>query len=187
MIFSSDFRPTSMERRQENFRLHLYNVYAWGFPTIIAGVGLILDITKPDNAIRPHFGEARCWFKGEAEIFAYFYAPIGFLLFINLLLFAMTTRQLTCGLWKRDDVKSTTERAALGRVCMKLVIVMGITWIADVLSWAIGGSRHIWYITDIINALQGVFIFIVVASQPQVRLFKHSTRTFLSILYFNII
>lgn len=88
---------------------------------------------------------------------------------MNLLLFAMTTRQLTCGLWKRDDVKSTTERAALGRVCLKLVVVMGITWIADVVSWAIGGPQYLWYITDIINALQGVFIFVVVASQPQVQ------------------
>uniref|UniRef100_A0A336LR90 CSON011196 protein n=1 Tax=Culicoides sonorensis TaxID=179676 RepID=A0A336LR90_CULSO len=164
-----DFRPTSMERRQENFRLHLYNAYAWGFPTIIAGIGLILDAIKANNVIRPHFAEQNCWFSGETEIAAYFFAPIGILLCINLLLFAMTTRQLTCGLWKRDDVKSTTERAALGRVCMKLVIVMGITWIADVLSWAIGGPHHIWYVTDIINALQGVFIFIVVASQPQVQ------------------
>lgn len=39
-----------------------------------------------------------------------FYRPVGILLFVNLLLFASTARQLTCGLWKRDEVKSTTER-----------------------------------------------------------------------------
>lgn len=78
--------------------------------------------------------------------------------------------------------------AALGRVCMKLVIVMGITWIADVLSWAhnvwisdVNAAKnsniysvthdiryYFWYIMDAINALQGVLIFLVVASQPQV-------------------
>lgn len=72
--------------------------------------------------------------------------------------------------------------AALGRVCMKLVVIMGVTWIADVLSWAHNvamkdSSVHMikhdvryyfWYITDAINALQGVLIFVVVASQPQV-------------------
>lgn len=47
---------------------------------------------------------------GDMEILAYFFGPIGILLGINLLLFASTARQLTCGLWKRDDVKSTTER-----------------------------------------------------------------------------
>lgn len=66
---------------------------------------------------------------------------------------------------------------------MKLVVIMGITWIADVLSWAhnvamksnnIYSTTHdiryyFWYVMDTINALQGVLIFLVVASQPQVR------------------
>lgn len=51
---------------------------------------------------------------------------------------------------------------------MKLVVVMGVTWIADVLSWVVGGPQYIWYLTDLINALQGVFIFVVVGCQPQV-------------------
>lgn len=57
----------------------------------------------------------------------------------------------------------------LGRVCMKLVIVMGVTWIADVLSWVFGGPYYYWIVTDLINVLQGVFIFVVVGCQPQVR------------------
>lgn len=44
------------------------------------------------------------------EILTFFFGPIGVLLAVNLLLFASTARQLTCGLWKREDVKSTTER-----------------------------------------------------------------------------
>lgn len=63
---------------------------------------------------------------------------------------------------------SLRYRAALGRVCMKLVIVMGVTWIIDVISWAVGGPNYIWYATDVINALQGLFIFMVVCIQPQV-------------------
>jgi G protein-coupled receptor Mth (Methuselah protein) len=51
---------------------------------------------------------------------------------------------------------------------MKLVIVMGLTWVIDVLSWFIGGPDYLWYATDLINALQGLFIFIVVGCQPQV-------------------
>lgn len=102
------------------------------------------------------------------EILTYFFGPIGVLLFLNLILFGLTARELTCGLWKREVVKSTSERATLGRVCLKLVVVMGITWIADVASWALGGPDYLWYITDVINSLQGVLIFIVVGCQPQV-------------------
>lgn len=66
------------------------------------------------------------------------------------------------------STKSHTSRAALGRVCLKLVVVMGVTWCADVISWAVGGPNYLWYATDIINTLQGVLIFIVVGCQPQV-------------------
>jgi hypothetical protein len=59
-------------------------------------------------------------------------------------------------------------RATLGRVCLKLVVVMGLTWVADVISWAVGGPHYIWYVTDLINTLQGVFIFLVAGCQPQV-------------------
>lgn len=45
---------------------------------------------------------------------------------------------------------------------------MGITWIADVASWAVGGPKSLWYVTDVLNTLQGVFIFIVVGCQPQI-------------------
>lgn len=69
--------------------------------------------------------------------------------------------------------------AALGRICIKLVIVMGITWIADVLSFAhgvwFGETHYIWIFTDLINALQGVFIFIVIGCQPQVNFTLHTT------------
>lgn len=134
---------------------------------------------------------------------------------MNIVLFGMTTWELTCGLWKREMVKTTSERyviqksqthaetknklspssiesililffrAALGRVCWKLVVVMGVTWIADIISWMAGGPQHLWLPTDIINTLQGVFIFIVVACQPQVfaaikRLWCPSTMTMTS-------
>ncbi|CAB0040871.1 unnamed protein product [Trichogramma brassicae] len=174
--------------------------------------------------------------RSDMEILAYFFGPIGILLAINLLFFAATAHELTCGLWKGEFVKSTTEScsrksrradlytiaarrswarssrsdmrrnydnsmmqargaqlmllplhlpalmrlaqrrqrrldswAALGKVCLKLVIVMGVPWIFDVLSWMAGGPDFLWYVTDLCNAAQGVLIFLVVGCQPQVR------------------
>ncbi|XP_023947501.2 probable G-protein coupled receptor Mth-like 1 [Bicyclus anynana] len=164
-----DFRPTSLERGQEACRLRAYSLYAWGGPLLVAGAAALLDRLPPGAApgvLRPRFAVQRCWFYGDMEILAYFFAPVGVLLLVNLALFASTARQLTCGLWRRDEVKSTSERAALGRVCAKLVVVMGVTWGADVVSWAAGGPEYVWYATDLLNALQGVFIFLVVGCQP---------------------
>ncbi|XP_015173794.1 PREDICTED: probable G-protein coupled receptor Mth-like 1 isoform X1 [Polistes dominula] len=168
-----DLRPASLEKGQETLRLRVYACYAWGGPLLVAGLAALLDHLSPQTQytyLRPRFGERQCWFYGDMEILAYFFGPIGALLAVNLLFFAATARELTCGLWKGEFVKSTTEsRAALGWVCMKLVIVMGITWVADVVSWAVGGPQYIWYFTDLINAFQGVLIFAVVGCQPQVR------------------
>ncbi|XP_044734657.1 probable G-protein coupled receptor Mth-like 1 isoform X2 [Chrysoperla carnea] len=165
-----DLRPASLEKGQEACRLRLYEIYAWGVPLLIAGTGAIVNRLPEEegyNFLRPRFGEKDCWFYGDMEIFTYFFGPIGVLLAINLVLFGLTARELTCGLWKREVVKSNTERAALGRVCLKLVVVMGVSWGADVLSWAAGGPKELWYLTDIINTLQGLFIFIVIGCQPQ--------------------
>ncbi|XP_043272450.1 probable G-protein coupled receptor Mth-like 1 [Venturia canescens] len=180
-----DLRPASLEKGQETLRLRVYACYAWGGPLLVAGLAALLDHLPPQphyTFLKPRFGEKQCWFYGDTEILAYFFGPIGVLLFINVVFFIATARELTCGLWKGEFVKSTTERAALGRVCMKLVIVMGVTWIADVVSWVVGGPHYVWYFTDLLNALQGLFIFIVVGWQPQVRaglkrLFNRNPRT----------
>ncbi|KAJ2952405.1 hypothetical protein O0L34_g6712 [Tuta absoluta] len=164
-----DFRPTSLERGQEAWRLRVYMLYAWGGPLLLAGAAALLDALPPRagaGLLRPRLGEERCWFGGDVEILVYFFGPVGVLLLINLALFISTARQLTCGLWRRDEVKSTSERAALGRVCAKLVVVMGVTWGADVVSWVAGGPHYVWYATDLLNALQGLLIFLVVGCQP---------------------
>lgn len=160
----SDFRPSALERGSSAWRLRVYSLYAWGAPLLLAGTGALLDALPSGShaLLRPRFAERRCWFYGDAEVLAYFFGPVGVLLLVNLALFASTARQLACGLWRRDEVKSTSERAALGRVCAKLVVVMGVTWGADVASWALGGPDYLWYATDLLNALQGVLIFLVV-------------------------
>ncbi|KAG8234417.1 hypothetical protein J437_LFUL015527 [Ladona fulva] len=170
-----DLRPASLDKGQELCRFRAYSLYAWGAPLFITGLGLTLDLAATDvnGPLRPRFGERRCWFYGDMEIFAYFYGPVGALLLVNLVLFLATARELTCGLWRREVAKSSphgegADRATLGRVCLKLVVVMGVTWVADVISWAVGGPAHAWYATDLINAFQGVLIFAVVGCQPQV-------------------
>lgn len=92
----------------------MYTVYAWGGPLLLAGAAAALDALPEGGAgaglLRPRFAVRRCWFYGDTEILVYFFGPVGVLLLVNLALFVSTTRQLTCGLWRRDEVKSTSER-----------------------------------------------------------------------------
>jgi len=55
------------------------------------------------------------------------------------------------------------------RMCLCLFGVMGINWVMEVVSWFLGGSDCIWYVTDVINTLQGLIIFLIFILEPRVR------------------
>lgn len=52
---------------------------------------------------------------------------------------------------------------------LKLFIVMGVNWVMEVISWAAGGPKYLWYVTDLGNTLQGVLIFIIFVWKQKVR------------------
>ncbi|CAB3371785.1 Hypothetical predicted protein [Cloeon dipterum] len=106
-----DLRPVSADPAQERFRYRAFSVYAWGMPLFITCAALMLDLLPFDeemakSLVRPRFGEKRCWFFGGLDIVTFFYGPVGLLLILNCMLFAATTRELTCGLWRREGVKT---------------------------------------------------------------------------------
>jgi G protein-coupled receptor Mth (Methuselah protein) len=44
---------------------------------------------------------------------------------------------------------------------VKLFILMGGTWLLEVLSWAIEGPEWVWLLPDILNCSRGVLIFYI--------------------------
>lgn len=62
----SDFRPTTLGKKQEKIRLRVYKIYAWGFPLLITIIAAIMDnLPDSQNLLRPRFGEKKCWFVGK--------------------------------------------------------------------------------------------------------------------------
>ncbi|KAF4530599.1 hypothetical protein B566_EDAN006805 [Ephemera danica] len=47
------------------------------------------------------------------------------------------------------------------KVYIKLSLIMGVSWISEILSWVLEGRSSYWYFTDIINLLQGFWIFLL--------------------------
>lgn len=50
---------------------------------------------------------------------------------------------------------------------------MGVNWLAEIISWAMKSEEatdqeFVWYVTDIGNALQGVFIFVIFVCKKRV-------------------
>lgn len=97
--------------------------------------------------------------------------PLGILLTINLILFCMTARQLR--LLRRDSQNafrgaSRKVHAPPGQshqnksqfaIYFKLFLLMGVTWIAELILWAVRGADRYWLITDTVNCLRGALIF----------------------------
>ena len=70
ILFFRDIRPTSLDKAQEAFRLRGYGLYAWGGPFLITAIAALLDNLPNSDmaAIRPRFGEIRCWFYGSCSL-----------------------------------------------------------------------------------------------------------------------
>jgi len=101
----------------------------------------------------------------------YFNGPVLILLLLNVYLFGRTAFTLyrlkkeSKAALKGGDSRVHTagghsqhdrDRLVL---YIKLFLLMGVTWIMEIISWAAGGPSSIWFITDTVNALRGVLIF----------------------------
>ena len=65
-----------------------YSFYAWGCPTVVSTITLVLDIMAPENIILPEFNAGTCWFKGEFYmlLIVYINLCIGLLLLLPMLI-----------------------------------------------------------------------------------------------------
>ncbi|XP_049873267.1 G-protein coupled receptor Mth2-like [Pectinophora gossypiella] len=69
------------------------------------------------------------------------------------------------------------------RTCCMLSIIMGLSWVLEVVSWAVGAGTEavsVWSVFDLINALQGVVIFAIFVLQKPVRSYVKNSRLFTS-------
>ncbi|KAK4305471.1 hypothetical protein Pmani_022632 [Petrolisthes manimaculis] len=138
-----------------------YSVYSWGCPLLITIVAVIIE-QLPDsyNLIKPDFGTDFCWFQKKRSMWVYFYVYILVLVVANVVFFVMVMVILY-----RSQNNSTLKRSReVNRerlwLCVKLFLVMGVTWVAEVISFQ-EGTCQAWIVTDVINTLQGFSIFLV--------------------------
>lgn len=45
---------------------------------------------------------------------------------------------------------------------------MGVSWLTEIISYAVGGDAYNWFFTDIINILTGVYVFVIFVCKPKV-------------------
>lgn len=51
---------------------------------------------------------------------------------------------------------------------MRLFVVMGVQWLTETMSWLLDPNGLIFYITDVLNTVTGLLIFILFVLKPKV-------------------
>ncbi|KAL7640916.1 UNVERIFIED_CONTAM: hypothetical protein RMT77_008053 [Armadillidium vulgare] len=170
-------RPVDDEHRGKT-RIILYSVYGWGLPLLMGFVALIMDSLPhtPENKhlIRPGFGIKSCYFADNKSKWAYLYDIILVLLcvnfgfFIHIVIILMKAQKDNKKMFTDQNRNPGGNKDASKERCwmyVKLFVVMGISWLSEVIS----AETEVWYpnlcyawlVTDAINALRGVLIFII--------------------------
>ncbi|GFT48800.1 g_PROTEIN_RECEP_F2_4 domain-containing protein [Nephila pilipes] len=165
-LATAKLRLTSDKPRMTRFGI--YSAYAWGSPLFMIIVGFIVN-SSPNSAVeyRLLIAHDTCWFLYRQALLVYFVIPLIILLCINILFF------ISCFYMVSSAAINTAENKAdlwlRFLVCIRLSVVMGLTWIFAVLASAVE-VQWLWYLSVICNVLQGVFIFFSFTFSAKTRL-----------------
>ncbi|KAK8725056.1 hypothetical protein OTU49_011043 [Cherax quadricarinatus] len=154
-------RPVAETGELSRLRFKMYSMYAWGCPIVISLAAIIVQTLPPNiQVVRPEFGNKKCWFDNDKSLWAYFYGFVLVLVIANIIFFAQVAYILLVA--QNDPILQRTRQQNRERMWLyiKLFLVMGLTWLAEVISWQ-EGTCEAWMITDIINTLQGSSIFLI--------------------------
>ncbi|XP_050719562.1 G-protein coupled receptor Mth2-like [Eriocheir sinensis] len=141
----------------------VYSCYAWGLSLLICSLAVARDFAENlQNSFlpKPNF-EARCWFSGDDALIIFFYGPTSVILGVNVILFCVSAYKLF------SLSKSSEARTFQFTMYLKLFVLMGVTWIFEVISFFVqretygSSTNYIWIVFDLINIMQGPIIFFV--------------------------
>nr|AXC32922.1 G-protein coupled receptor Mth-like 2-5 protein [Dastarcus helophoroides] len=169
----SGLRQISGMKTAETKRFLYYCLYAWGMAVLLVLAVILIDKYAPhDSWYHPEVGRAQCFIRDGTPQLLYFYGPMGIVITINVILFALTALKIRkvkkdTSMLKHSDSKRHSYESDKQRfnLYLKLLFAMGVNWSMELISWAVnlnvGLPQYIWYFTDFCNAVYGVFIFFI--------------------------
>jgi G protein-coupled receptor Mth (Methuselah protein) len=174
----SAFKVGMRTQGSDQKRFLLYSTYAYGVPIIFTLCVYAIDLSDLiPHRFRPQMGVNRCWFHDSKIIEAiYVYFPISIVLAINIVLYSITARTIhrvqreTSIVRRGDSQRHSKMNADKDKfiLYLRLFIVMGSTWLMESISFFFE-TPYIFYVTDILNCLQGLLIFILFVWKPKVK------------------
>ncbi|GBP53420.1 Probable G-protein coupled receptor Mth-like 1 [Eumeta japonica] len=155
-------------------RFRRYCMYAFGLPLLLTMLLAALEFSPiEDHTLLPRMRKRECFLSGKGKLI-YLYLPITLVCISNIVLFVLTTifiiktKNKTKRHLKSEDSKNSKARDKQRLLTyVKLFIVMGVTWILEVVSYVLPEAGILWKISDAFNALSGLFVFIIVVCNKE--------------------
>ena len=137
-----------------------YMVFAWGSPAVLVSVSVAVDHFVVVNV--QYASTSTCWINDHDGLLYFFVIPLGFLVLINILLFAITVVGLRKTTKAASSAKSQEQCRKSENDCflayLKMSSIMGFGWILGFLA-IFTKITYLWYVFIILSSSQGVFIF----------------------------
>ena len=141
-----------------NRSIFKYVLLGWLVPVTLACMWYILDFVVTPGRYRPSFGGHSCWFQETMSLILYLFIPIAISVVLNIILFIITSFALAQSFKSSNTVRKSSKVREYN-VYLRLFILMGITWsVSFIAVWI--NSQTVWYIFVVLNASQGVFLFL---------------------------
>ncbi|XP_059487689.1 G-protein coupled receptor Mth2-like [Neocloeon triangulifer] len=171
--FGNFKKMTGSLQQTHKKKFRMYALYSTINPLIAVLLVIILDHTVSEKSyFWPGIGFKSCWFRSHHQEFLFFQGPVLLLLILNTVFIFVALVKITkmkneTAVLKKGD--SMTHRGKGSRLedrqrlalYLKLFLLMGGTWVMEVISWAAHSKPEwLWVPFDIINCSRGVLIFV---------------------------
>lgn len=152
-----------------NKTLLFYMLYAYGMPFILVSLNAGLTATFQTDSMIGYGGHV-CFLNQTISIIVTFMVPVLLVCLSNIYFFAMTAKTITATmkLAHKQQIESSKSQFT---VYVKLFTITGITWIFQIIDSLFPTTldeNAFSAIVSVLNALQGVFIFLSYICNNQV-------------------
>lgn len=151
------FKSKTGMNLSERSKLIIYVLYSYGTPVIIVGLNIVITASSTDDSSIGYGGHV-CFLNQPIAFIVTFITPISLVCCSNIVFFIITSFKIATRPKLKTDIKMQSNQIHF-TVYVKLFTITGISWIFQIIDAFIPMSAFS-KIVSLLNALQGVFIFI---------------------------
>ncbi|KAK6181575.1 hypothetical protein SNE40_009402 [Patella caerulea] len=160
-VFTTMSRDDSADRRR---RFLQYSIYIYGLPAVLVAATLVVHIVATDSGTTGYGGANVCYLSSALAILIAFGLPVAITVVSNSIFFIITLRSIK----NRPKIEKNKQDEHHSAVYIKLSTLTGMTWTIGFIA-IITRIVALSYIFIIINASQGVFLFISFVCNERVK------------------